>query len=730
MPPRRVAPRHAPRVVSHLSGRLLWCLTPSLHSFPQDRYATPRRRQGPARPRSAPRRAQGGGGVPDEARDEAARLRTESSRPGAAAAAAAEARKTAEAPQHEAAPDALASAPGARPGSAPASALAWRYGVKSFEQRPVEQQILILQQRAEREAKRRAESGAGFGSAAVEADAAAGARAVEASAAAGNTGLDKAAEVQAAERAAEKARLKAGLRVAGPDELARLQAALAAAEARPSVLDQPYDDGFRLPEEREAARRAKRAMVDLARPLERGAAEAVAASLVAALVSTAAELVAQVAVEKRASERQTKLDARQRSLLNPLPAAARQADAAPQVLLDGARRFTGLANELAVGKSLIMMEDLYRMTGVKGDAADEDVAPGGAPDGLPMSRIERMHFRADPNFRRGKKAVSASASASVSDADANAAADAAAPDGGSAAAPAGAAEGKEQGDGAEGPDASAASGGDEAFTVPAAPALMAVPGVLASDGRVVSDAGFDTTALTADVMRSLGVQGGFVARRAAAAPRAGAGPPGGGARGLTSIDEEAAAGAHAVPVPSTPVVSMGPSFAAAGGAGAGASDGADEEAPEHTAGTGVLPGLGVGGALDGGGSSMLEERRREALYSDAGPLTAAALAGSAEARGDALGHVDEARPIGRAVRQLVQPLADSGVASFQRGDLASLKPLQQAKAVFAEEAVLQAHGLGVPGVRSLLVDVRGLEGPMDMRVRAAPPPHPSLSLSG
>jgi hypothetical protein len=166
---------------------------------------------------------------------------------------------------------------------------------------------------------------------------------------------------------------------------------------------------------------------------------------------------------------------------------------------------------------------------------------------------------------------------------------------------------------------------------------------------------------------------------------------------------------------------MGPSFAtaaaAAAGAGAGASDGADEEAPEHTAE--VLPGLGVGGALDGGGSSMLEERRREALYSDAGPLTAAALAGSAEARGDALGHVDEARPIGRAVRQLVQPLADSGVASFQRGDLASLKPLQQAKAVFAEEAVLQAHGLGVPGVRSLLVDVRGLEGPMDMRVRVA-----------
>jgi hypothetical protein len=54
--------------------------------------------------------------------------------------------------------------------------------------------------------------------------------------------------------------------------------------------------------------------------------------------------------------------------------------------------------------------------------------------------------------------------------------------------------------------------------------------------------------------------------------------------------------------------------------------------------------------------------------------------------------------------------------SWNSRQITSLPHLEQARSVFAEEAVLQAYGMGVPGVRSLLIDVRGLEGPMDMLV--------------
>jgi hypothetical protein len=40
-----------------------------------------------------------------------------------------------------------------------------------------------------------------------------------------------------------------------------------------------------------------------------------------------------------------------------------------------------------------------------------------------------------------------------------------------------------------------------------------MPGALASDGKLVSDAGYDTTTLAADVMQSMGVHGAVVNSR-------------------------------------------------------------------------------------------------------------------------------------------------------------------------------------------------------------------------
>jgi len=170
-----------------------------------------------------------------------------------------------------------------------------------------------------------------------------------------------------------------------------------------------------------------------------------------------------------------------------------------------------------------------------------------------------------------------------------------------------------------------------------------MPGALASDGKLVSDAGYDTTTLAADVMQSMGVHGAVVnSRRSNIASSS--------AISETLFDSS---------VNLTPII---------------------EETPHHwnlnEENNNSFPAI------------RQPEYEEEKLFEEA------------------------VKPL-HEIKKVFDPVRSM---SWNSGQITSLPHLEQARSVFAEEAVLQAYGMGVPGVRSLLIDVRGLEGPMDMLV--------------
>jgi hypothetical protein len=410
----------------------------------------------------------------------------------------------------------------ARPSSAPSAAHSWRYGTIPFEQRPLEQQKLILQRR------------------------------------------------QTMQREAE--------------------------EAKKGRFDQPYDDGFRLAEEREEARRRQREIIAFSVPLEKAVARSVAECFIGALIDTASALVEHVAVSKREKERNDRYHSKE-DVDGQNKSSAHEA--AASVLIDGARRFQSFATEIEAGKSLLLLEDVYRMTSNVQQAVDVD--DPFSNNGIPMSRMEKLQLGA----------LSARKKTTI-------------------------------------PLQSPHSSSDDSFVIPHSRTID-IPGALASDGKLVSDAGFDTTKIAADIMQSLGVQGAVVNSR----------PPT-NLSSSTITKEVITSGTYLTPIK---------------------EDLSPQWNRPHT-------------NNDETGMALFPTFQEEKEEDD-------------DDNGEKKTH-----PI-HEIKKVFDP---SRSMSWNSSQITSLPQLEQARSVFAEEAVLQAYGMGVPGVRSLLIDVRGLEGPMDMLV--------------
>lgn len=566
-----------------------------------------------------------------------------------------------------------------RPETAPAMFQKWRYEPIPFDKRPIEQQRLLLEHERKRQQSKLQGAAAGslssrtgYGVDAIieSGDASLGARAAVRDSTVAE-GYD--ADGRPVDDSHQRQQ-----RGTAEKEEDRLQDILARQEGNVDAIRRPYDDGWRDSTERQEAMARKRKMVEFAKPFERECARNIATSFVGALIATVAAAVEHVAVAKRGGERQAKLQERRQSLLKSTPGASKPADVVPSVLYNGQQMVSGFAHELEVGRSLIMLEDIYRMTGVKRDLADE--LPTRSDDGTdaPMSRLEAMQSRVDPSFRKSRG----------SKLDASAAT-------GSAPLPP-----------AHPQPASAGSTDDHSFVVPSQRSgTMSIPGVLASDGRIVSDIGYDTTALAADVMQSMGVSAVSVARKAKGAPLPRqpsypASTSSSNAALLHTIGEESGRQQDL----SSPSRSSTVSFKAG--------------SPAQPHG---FAGGGAGGFLrnsDDGSSDV--DGSPEAWTTDGNDGDESLLPL------EEVGRVDPGRPVGKAIKQLVTP-----ALGYNAKDILKMAPLAEAKSVFHEEAVLQAHGLGVPGVRSLMVDVRGLEGPFDMLVyhavlRSMPVPHAAI----
>ena len=174
-----------------------------------------------------------------------------------------------------------------------------------------------------------------------------------------------------------------------------------AEEVKKGLFDKPYDDGFRLAEEREEARSRQREIIAFSVPLEKAVAKSVADSFVGALIDTASALVEHVAVTKRENERADRVNST-RDADETMRSSAHEA--AASVLVDGARRFQSFSTEIEAGKSLLLLEDVYRMTSNIQQAVDVDNPL--SPKGLPMSRMEKLQLEAlSPRMKTSQASV-------------------------------------------------------------------------------------------------------------------------------------------------------------------------------------------------------------------------------------------------------------------------------------------------------------------------------------
>lgn len=629
---------------------------------------------------------------------------------------------------------------GIRPDTAPAQVLKWRYTPIPLEQRSIEQQKLLREHAEKRAAQKNLKAGTyatidgsgGFGMSMVVDTA-------DARVAAHDSMATEEKRAKAVEDAIARARIeeakRRGISITAEEsrmseeEKLRVQQLLSSSES--GTMDHlvaPYDDGFRDADERREAMETKRRLVEFSKPYEREAAQRVSHSFVHALITTVAANVERIAVNKRNEDRSQLVQERQNRTLDPLPASVKPRDVAPAILYNGVGMVNGFSNEMEIGKSLIMLEDIYRMTGIKTDIADEaleyattgtnDPTKSAVPlglDGAPMSRLEALQFRVDPTYRHQRRNSRTSMNSTTQH---------------SSSLHADKTLNRPQHE--EKKDDP--NDNSQSFVIPpiSSTNVTHLPGLLASDGRIVSDTGYDTTALAADVMKSLGAQAAVVTRRPKNAPGSSSEHNDNGnlstsnnpdminlpSVSLAPIEEE---DDHYPVDQNNATPHSNKSSPQSVNQSAKILSTSDNRKPGRASRPSSSPRDSLLESEEDEFGNPIKPSQRYNLNRPSPistPDNETNLQNSfdnddvdSELQRETVGLVDPGKPVGKAIKALVNPKL-----GYNPNDTLRMAPLQQATGIFAEEATLQAHGLGIPGVRALLVDIRGIDGPFDMLV--------------
>lgn len=182
----------------------------------------------------------------------------------------------------------------------------------------------------------------------------------------------------------------------------------------PGLHEEPFDDGWRVFEERDEAARKLHAIKTLTKPLEISVAAAMATALVNTAVNMAAGILEHIAVQKRLVARQERLKETLRNDLQARQVGSLDAShLAPGIIIGGKQMMENYRARLDETKSLVFHEDTFRMTGAHPDPVDL-LEQGYMPDGrsfggnqalpvrpsIPLSTMEAYQARVDPEMRK------------------------------------------------------------------------------------------------------------------------------------------------------------------------------------------------------------------------------------------------------------------------------------------------------------------------------------------